>query len=202
MPLILATGGGPAAEPLSTAEVKTHLRVTGSDDDTYIGNLVKAFRTWVDGKDGWLNRALINQTWDLWLDRFPCSSRTPILIPLSPLSSVTHVKYYDAENTLQTWSSSEYFVDSVSEPARLYPAYNESWPTALDRPNAVNVKFVAGYGSSAAAVPEAIRHAGLLMIGHWYENREEVNVGNIVNEMPFAAKCLLAPYKVRLEQGE
>jgi len=38
--------------------------------------------------------------------------------------------------------------------------------------------------------------AMLLLIGHWYANRETVNVGNITSEMPFATEALLQPYRI------
>ena len=53
---------------------------------------------------------------------------------------------------------------------------------------------IAGYGA-AAAVPAAIKQAMLLLIGHWFANREAVNVGNIVTAMPLAVEALIAPYR-------
>lgn len=44
-------------------------------------------------------------------------------------------------------------------------------------------------------MPQAIKQAMLLMIGHWYATREAVNIGNIVSELPIGARALLAPYR-------
>lgn len=191
----------PATEPITLAEAKAHLRVDDTAEDDLILNLIAAYRSHVDGKDGVLNRALITQTWDLYLDRFPYCGSQAIQIPLPPLQSITSVKYYDTDAVLQTMSSGDYFLDSVSEPAQLHPAYNMSWPTALDRVNSVIVRFVAGYGSAETDVPQAIRQAGLLVLGHWYANRESVSVGNAVAEMPQSAKWLLDPFKVYTESS-
>lgn len=188
----------PTSEPITRAEAKAHLRVDSTAEDTLIDNLIKAFRFSVDGKDGWLNRALITQTWKLYLDRFPLSSRTPVIVPLPPLQSVTHIKYYDADGTQQTWGASNYVVDSAAEPGLIFPAYNVVWPTTRDMPNAVEIQFVAGYGASSTYIPEAIRQAGLLQIGHWYANRESVAVGASVQTMPQASEWLLRPYHVRM----
>ena len=52
------------------------------------------------------------------------------------------------------------------------------------------------YGT-ADDVPEAIKAAMKLMIGHWYLNRESVQVGNIVTAFPLAVEALLGPYLVQ-----
>ncbi|HEJ8017757.1 TPA: phage gp6-like head-tail connector protein [Serratia marcescens] len=41
-----------------------------------------------------------------------------------------------------------------------------------------------------------VRTAMLLLIGHWYANRETVNIGNITSELPFATQALLQPYRI------
>ena len=44
-------------------------------------------------------------------------------------------------------------------------------------------------------MPASVKAAILLTLGHLYENREAVNVGNIVTEMPMGAERLLWPYR-------
>lgn len=190
MPLVLQTA--PTTEPVTTAEAKTHLRVTTSDDDTYIGTLITVARRHVETITG---RALINQTWDYFLDNFPPGDK--IVIPLPRLSSVTSVKYTDKDNVQTTLAASKYIVDTNNEPGQIVLAYGESWPTFTQKPiNAVEIRFVAGYGSGAANVPEGIKQAMLLLIAHWYENREPVNIGNIVTEIPETINALLWPYRI------
>lgn len=46
-------------------------------------------------------------------------------------------------------------------------------------------------------VPRDVRVALFLLVAHFYETREAVNVGNIVNEVPFGAKALLGGTAVR-----
>lgn len=190
MPLVLQTA--PTSEPVTTAEAKAHLRITTSDDDTYIGTLIAVARKHVETITG---RALINQTWDYFLDNFPPGDK--IVIPLPRLSSVTSVKYTDKDNVQTTLAASKYIVDTNNEPGQIVLAYGESWPTFTQKPiNAVEIRFVAGYGSGAANVPEGIKQAMLLLIAHWYENREPVNIGNIVTEIPETINALLWPYRI------
>lgn len=40
-----------------------------------------------------------------------------------------------------------------------------------------------------------MRQAALLLIGHWFANRETVNVGNITSALPFGTQVLLDPLR-------
>lgn len=62
--------------------------------------------------------------------------------------------------------------------------------------NAVAVRCVVGYGSTASTVPAAIRAAMKILIGHWFEHREPVVTGTIVAQMPMSVDALLWPFKV------
>ena len=182
----------PTVEPLTTAEAKTHLRVTASDDDTYISNLILSARKLTEEIT---NRALINQTWDYFIDYFPKNDF--ISFPKANISSVTYVKYTDKDLSEATLAASEYFVDTDSLPGRLVLNYGKTWPSFTPKPvNAVRIRFVAGYGAAATAVPEGIKQAMLLMILHWYENREAVSEAKL-DYTPFAIEHLLWPERVK-----
>jgi len=149
--------------PLTVDEVKLHLKVDVSTDDDLITNLRNSAISWVEQ---YTNRQLMPATWYLYLDDFP----DEILLQWCPVTSVTSIKYYDTDNDLQTLSSDEYDVDTDSEPARIYESYGYYFPTVRERPNAVIIEFEAGY-ADADSVPDPIKSALLLMIGHNYENR-------------------------------
>ena len=210
MSLHLATA--PAVMPVTAAQVWNHLRVplVGSPaapaDATHIAALTDAAIALLDGRNGILGRALCTQTWDMKLDRFPEDSFFgPISVALPPLQSVTSITYLDDAGAAQTLSSALYQVVGVGgwDKGRIVPAYNQSWPVTRYQPEAVTVRFVAGYGTpgaspddTQAAVPEPIRHALLLLISHWYQNREPVTVGTIVTDTPMTVDALIAPYIV------
>ena len=44
-------------------------------------------------------------------------------------------------------------------------------------------------------IADDILLALMLLVGHWFENREQVNVGNIVTAFPFGFESLLQPYR-------
>lgn len=180
----------PAAEPLTLTEAKAHLRVEHTSEDTLITALIVAARTHAEA---FTRRAFVTQTWDLFLDAFPDDAATPIRIPLPSLVTVDSISYVDDAGATQVWGSSNYLVDNKSDPARVTPAYNVSWPATRDQVNAVTVRFTAGYGN-AAAVPQAIKQAMLLIIGHLYEHREAVSDFQVY-EVPQAAEYLLWPHR-------
>jgi len=102
------------------------------------------------------------------------------------------VRYYDTDDTAYFIDAGDYLVDVKSEPGRVCLNYGESWPSTTLRPhNGICVTFVAGYGDAASDVPRNIRQAMLLLIGHLYENREDVITGTIVSQMPLASQHLL-----------
>ena len=41
-----------------------------------------------------------------------------------------------------------------------------------------------------------VKAAMLLLIGHWYENRETVSLGQAATDIPFTVESLLQPYKI------
>lgn len=189
--MALVRTSAPAAEPLGVSEVKAHLRADLSEDDPLIVGLIQAAREWAEG---YLQRSLITQTWQLSRDYL-----TPVIhLPQGPVQSVSSFEYVDDQGVTQTLASTEYRVDTDSDPARITRAWGKSWPSIRYVTNAVQITFVAGYGDSASDVPRPIRHGMLMAIGHWYENREQVVVGVTTQEVPMAVEALLGPYRAYL----
>ena len=136
-----------------------------SVEDNLITQLIQAAREYCQD---YQNRAYCTQTWYLWLDEWP----EYIKVPLPPLVSVTSIKYYDTTNAEATMTASDYYADTNSTPGRVVLAWGKTWPGTTLRPaNGICVEFVCGYGA-ASTVPAAVKQAMLLLIAHWYENRE------------------------------
>lgn len=187
----------PAIEPVTLTEAKTHLRVVGSDDDAYIGNLISAARGRAEKFTG---LSIVTQTRTFVCDGFPYGDEF-IALPGSPVQSVTSVVYVDGNGTNQTWDSSNYTVDTTAVPGGIYLAYGKSWPTTRTVRHAVTITYVAGYGQSSDSplslnVPQEIKQAILLMIAELYERREMAITGTIITEVPLSASWLLMPFRV------
>lgn len=190
MALAVRVTVAPTAEPLSLAEARQHLRRDDYADDGLIAGLIMAAREHVEQR---LGRVLCQQTLMLLLDEFPRSQ--PIYLPRAPVQSITQIQYVNATGVLTTWSSGNYQVDLDGDPPRIEPVYGGAWPDGRSVYGGVQVTFVAGY-TGPELIPQSILQAMRLLIGHWYENREAVNVGNITSSLDFTVDALLAPHRL------
>lgn len=184
---------GPSVEPVTLAEAKAHLRVDTSDDDAYIVTLITAAREWCEE---YLDRTLVHTQWVMRFDRFPVDSTSDIELPRPPVvssgtaTSVT-VAYTLEDGTTATYSTNLFRVDRASTPGAVKTNYAQTWPPHRQDDNSVSVTWWAGYGPSGTSVPAAIRHAMLMLVGHWYEARSSVLTGSISKEIEFGVKSLL-----------
>lgn len=176
------------AEPVSLSEAKDHLRVDSGEQDMLILGLVSAAREWAEVVT---RRALVDTAYRLDLAGWP--SYGVIVLPRPPLKTLTHVKYYDDANVLQTWATTQYQVSAPVGPwaprAEIRLASDAAWPSTYDRVDAVQVTFEAGYGAS---VPRAVKSAILILLTHLFEHR-----GDAAESLPPAARALLTPYVSR-----
>lgn len=161
----------PASEPLSLDDVKAHLRITYGDEDTLLQSYLVGARQALEQVTG---LALMEQTWEAAWDGFPCGADATLVIPRPPLRSVTSVTYIDTNGDEQELDASAYLVNTRAFPGELVPAYGTAWPATRAVPNAVVVRFVAGYGDEEVDIPEGIRAALRLEVGSYYVNREEL----------------------------
>jgi hypothetical protein len=200
----------PTAEPLSLQEVKEYLRVDDATDERVVQPLIIAARQFAEEH---MNRALMQQTITLSLDAVVDQDeplyegmrtapdlnyyKNYLVLPKSPVQSVTSVKTYDDNDTATTMATTKYYVDTVREPARVVLRTGETFPTALRVANAIEVVYVAGY-TSAYAVPEPIRLGMLQHIAYMYEHRGDMYEAQAA---PTLMKSLYAPYVIHSGLG-
>ncbi|PDT79963.1 head-tail connector protein [Sinorhizobium sp. BJ1] len=175
----------PAAPVVTLVEAKRQLRVTFDDDDAEIEAMVSAATAAIEGPSG-IGIALSPQTWRLSLDHFPCE----IVVPLGPVTSIASIAYTDANGdpaTVASWRA-----DLDAQPLRIWPARDTSWPAIVCEPGAVKVTFVCGYPT----LPVDLKWAVLLLVSHFYENREAVTTDVSAAELPMGVSSILERYRV------
>jgi uncharacterized phiE125 gp8 family phage protein len=173
-----------AGLPITLVEAKAQCRSEGSEENGLIESYIKAATAWVQRHTG---RPILTQTWEEVLDAFP-DAGVDIEIDFGPVSSVASIKYMSG-GALETMSSEDYDVDTVSTVARI--AAPDGWPAADDTMNAVVVQFVCGADEADEDVKQALK----LIVGHWYANRESVVIGMTAAEVPMAAHMLLGLHR-------
>lgn len=192
MPLTLTTVTDPTAEPLSLQEAKDHLRIDGEAEDAHLSALIVAAREWVEGFWG---RTIVATKRKLSLDQFYTTGPARICdvgvyegyrdytirLPGPPLIAVSSITYVDTDGTTQTLATSGYQVDAESEPARIVPAYGESWPTTRAQLNAVSITYTAGY---AAPFTVAVDTNVLTVTARTYTDGDVVRLSNSGGELP------------------
>jgi uncharacterized phiE125 gp8 family phage protein len=193
MKLSLVTA--PADPAITLDDVKLDLRI-GTDvdevEDDLLERFISAATGLIDGRDGWLGRALITQEWALILDCFPSCDK--INIPLPPLQSVESVVYIDADGEEQTLDEDEYRVVNSTEPGFI-EAVN-SWPQTKDVAAAVTISFIAGYGDADTDIPETIKQWLRACVGEFYMNREISVLGVSIAQVPHYQN-MLENFRVR-----
>lgn len=179
----------PAAEPVTLAEAKEHLRLETAEDDGYVTTLIQAARQYIE-EVCW--RGVVTQTMETVLDGFPCGDK--VELRGGNLGGITSVTYTDPDGVSQTLSPSAYEADTVSVPGRLLLAYEEDWPSTRARWDAVRVRYTVGW--AAADVPAPLRQALLLLVAQMYEQRVPEVTGASIGKLEFAVDALLSPYRL------
>lgn len=200
----------PAAEPVTAAELRLHLR-TDATDFPDAGAYVTDARQEIETRAG---VAFLTQTWRLALDRWPAggeawwdgvregsiaalygaNTQRSIGLPRFPLQSITSVTVYDEDSNARSVTVADTFdVDLYSQPGRLTLKRGQTWPIALRASNAIEIVFVAGY-TSAATVPAPMKRAVKQLAAFLYAHRgDECDPGDAYHAS--GADALMAQYK-------
>jgi len=180
----------PASAVASTAEARAACQIDDevTDHNTLLDRLVSAATAHLDGWRGVLGRCIVTQTWRQDFDAWARVLRLPF-----PDCTVTELRYFeDGDDTGTVVAATNY--DGLADELGAYLRLRDDFdlPGDLAETRAVRVTFTAGFGATA---PEDIKHAVLLLVAHWFANREAVNLGNTGTELPLGVAALIAPYR-------
>lgn len=173
--------------PITVSEVKEQTIIDSgfTADDTLIEAMIKAATGYAEA---YCRRKFITATITEYYNAFPVSSKG---FELSfKAIAVNSVKYKDSDNTEQTWAAANYQADLFATPTEIREAYNKTYPLTYNELNTVYVEYTTGYGA-AAAVPQEIKQALLLMVADMYENRTDS-----IERFPKASQVLLNIHQI------
>lgn len=205
----------PSFEPITAAEVKTHLRLDTTADDTLIGStIIPGVRDFAERHTGTIiPRRTFRASFDTvykqsfspdnleWWDGVREGAITSgemqreLELPLPPLVSVESVTTTNSAGSATAYASSNYYVDVYSEPGKIILKQGSLWPSDLRYHDCITVDFTAGFADGS--VPPMLKIALMQIAAHWYENRELYEVGTILARVPVSAMSILDRFKIR-----
>ena len=179
----------PALEPISLSETKSHMRISDDCDDSDLVAYMIDARKFIEDHVG---IAFINQTWRLSIDRWPggreawwdgvretsiteiynASTSQSLYLPRYPLSSITSITTYDEDsNSTAVTVANVFDVDTDSLPGRITLKRGQTWPVALRANNAIEIVYIAGYGTVGTDVPSPEKRAIKQLAAYMYSHR-------------------------------
>ncbi len=184
-----ATITPPVAEPLTLAETKLHLRLDTDADDTVVTSLMATARHYLEQVTG---LCLMSRTLRLYLDEWP--EDQVILINRFPVQTLVAMTVYNAGGLPVQVSLQGHVLAGKAQPARLYVT---DMPETLRAINGIEVDFVAGFGTAATDVPDALKRAMLMHVAMMYELRGAVAADMQPGGIPDGYARLIAPWQRR-----
>lgn len=167
------------SEPVTTADLKSFMRIDSTDDDGLIASLIKAA---TKRADEYCKRSFMEQDWRASFD----SLAMIVDLPRPPLVSVDKVTLYDQDGT--EYAVTDFHIDTASEPGRVFFNSTDGWPTTVRKKAAMVIDYTAG-ASNPTLVDQDVKHAIKLIVAFWYENRES-------QAMPSEAKDVLSTHRI------
>lgn len=179
----------PTLEPITLQEAKRHLTIDHNNDDTLIKNsLIPAVRQAAELRT---HRQFQTASWTLTLDCFPKGSEG-LRLPLGQFQSLDSITHYDSDltSTSMTLATEVYEFGSTDYPV-ITPV--TSWDSTARK---VVVVFTCGYGDAVSDVPELLRQGMLILLAHYYEQRELVSAGLPVHLVPESADIIFMNHRL------
>ena len=188
----------PAYQPITLEEARDHLRLVASGsplshpDDSTVEAYIKAATGYAEDRT---NKVFAQREFTLKRNSF---SRV-MELPVFPVLSVDSITYIDIDGIEQTVAASS--IQTITDHIPAIVVLDDVPSVDGDTLNAVTITVTAGIESAnsppdADKIPEQVKQAIKLMVGHFYENREAVSIDGTPSTVPFATDALLWPHRV------
>ena len=197
---------GPALEPVTWAEARDFLKLSGTGEQTLVELMIAAARQAVEEMTG---RMLISQQWELRLDSWPTAKaeirsesgcqiiplggQGAVTLPRAPILGVESVQVVNSIGTFVTVADTDYVVDASQGGGRIAARAGVHFPEPAHVIDGIRIRFTAGYGTARTDVPPALRQAILALVAGWHEQR---GVADKPGFFPHAVAEMLRPYKL------
>lgn len=182
-------------EPVTLAEVKLHVKADNDADDTLLTNQIKSARRYCER---YTARAFINQTWLALYDYRDFLYKRAYYLPYGKIVAVNSINVFDSENVATLISNTKYVISG----SRINFNDGYYFDTVINYRSydTFEINWTVGYGATAADVPQDLKQAILLLIGHWYENRgaiyEAIGGKTDLETLPLGVLNLLDAYRI------
>ena len=184
----------PALEPVSRIEAKEHLKVTTDAEDDLIDRLITTARQQVEKQ---IDKVLIDQTWKIYLNEWPATGQ--IILPVAPVTAVVNLRTWSQDDVAAIIDPAHYYADLLAGPQKLILRQSRLWLRPGRIANGIEIEVTAGFGPDGNAVPAPLRTAMLILIAHWFENRQADCDGPANSQVSEKIQSLLSPFQqVRL----
>lgn len=185
--MALVTLTPPVQFPVSLDDAKGQIRGTGNAEDDTLQRMIAAATARVES---YLRRRLIRQLVELRLDRLA----PRLSLPLAPVIEIDEILCEGPDGAEISVPGERYRLLNAAEGPVVVLEDGQAWPDHRRRAESVRVRFWAGYGPDPEDVPEDIRHALLMLVGHFFEHREAVLAGAAVAELPLGFSWIADPH--------
>lgn len=179
----------PTVEPVTAMELRAHLRIEGTSEDSALLDLIAEARGWLEDQFG---IAFTSQSWKVTFDRWPVGREdwwdgmrdgaighigrsgggAAIELPRWPLIGITSVTTYDEDSdSTVVVVATTFDIDTQSKRGRLSLRSGQTWPSATRPVNAIEIIYTAGFGTAASDVPAPLKRAIRELAAHLYTHR-------------------------------
>lgn len=191
-------------EPITLEEARQHVRVDGDTtsesidlpEDKLLPIYITAAREHAENCTGLiLTDALYELRVVVRQAEGFCHYGDAIELPVAPVAEVVSIEYQSQDGTDQHLDATSFVFDDHPRRPSVRPVYGQAWPRTRDWLSPIRIRFRGAYTTSDSPpvpVPAAIKQAMLMLVGHWYGNREAaVLAGQQLFEAPLAVTALL-----------